>query len=325
LTAASEAAYQAQLAKFCRTIKDINSTLDFQVSSRGWCYILEEQGLGKGDFEAAQKLINQCRKDGTLPLDICAVDESRTADNLESIDETTPEEEAEEILGYVHHAHSHYRPFSFWDDLNVYVEMAVEKIDLKSLFSPVCDEFNIPICNVKGWTDINGRAAMMQRFAQWESAGKRCVLLYCGDHDPGGLQISSLLPKNLADLEAAVGWSPDQLTVNRFGLNADFIKRHRLTWIDNLETSSGGNLADPRHPDHHKSYVQSYLKQFGARKVEANALIVRPEAGRELCRQAILKYVPASAIAKYENKLKHAQNVVRKEIAKRLATGGRRP
>ena len=60
---------------------------------------------------------------------------------------------------------------------------------------------------------------------------------------------------------------------------------------ENLITSSGGRLDDPKHPDHGKDYVQRYLDEYGARKVEANALVVRPEAGRELCREAILEYV----------------------------------
>jgi len=31
------------------------------------------------------------------------------------------------------------------------------------------------------------------------------------------------------------------------------------SWIDNLETGSGKDLANPKHPDHHKEYVQGYL------------------------------------------------------------------
>src|SRR5215472_6857870 len=45
--------------------------------------------------------------------------------------------------------------------------------------------------------------------------------------------------------------------------------------------------ANPRHRDFRKDYVQSYLRRFGAHKCEANALIVRPQEERELCRQAI--------------------------------------
>jgi hypothetical protein len=91
-----------------------------------------------------------------------------------------------------------------------------------------------------------------------------------------------------------------------------------LTWIDNLETSSGGNLAVPKHPDHRKDYVQSYLRRFGARKVEANALVARPEAGRELCRQAILRWVPEDAIERYGARLREVREELRRAVARRL-------
>jgi hypothetical protein len=38
-------------------------------------------------------------------------------------------------------AYQRYTPFSFWDALDVYVEMWVEQVDLRSLFSPICATF----------------------------------------------------------------------------------------------------------------------------------------------------------------------------------------
>jgi hypothetical protein len=174
---------------------------------------------------------------------------------------------------------------------------------LKSLFAKVAAEFHVVIQSAGGWSDLNVRAGMMRRFAYWEERGKLCVLLDCGDHDPGGLQISDYLRSNLDELADAVGWSPRDLVIDRFGLDFDFIETNGLVWIENLETGSGGNLADPKHRDHHKPYVRDYIARFGARKVEANALVARPEAGRELCRQAILRYVPQAAPVIYEKKL----------------------
>jgi hypothetical protein len=297
-----------------RGIIEIDSRLDFKVSSRGWCYILEEHGLEKGDFDKAERLINACRKDGRLPLDICCQDDGRQAENLEKIDDEGPTEFAQGWIDYLDDAHEQYCPISFWDDLDTYVEMMVEKVDLKGLFGPECAPFHIPIANISGWNDINARAAMMRRFQYWEERGKRCVLVHCGDHDPGGLHISGFLRSNMADLADAVGWSPDELIIDRFGLNADFIEQQGLTWIDNLITGSGGDLADPGHKDHNKPYVQDYLRRFGARKVEANALVVRPEAGRNLCREAILRYVPETVIDDFARKVRREQEQARREI-----------
>jgi hypothetical protein len=128
------------------------------------------------------------------------------------------------------------------------------------------------------------------------------VLLYCGDHDPAGLLISSTLKSQLADLSRAVGWSPDHLIVDRFGLNADFIRKHNLSWIENLQTGSGANLADCDHSSHDRRYVQDYIRQFGPRKVEANTLVTRPDAARAMIKQAIERYIPHDWIVQYQRR-----------------------
>jgi hypothetical protein len=320
-SAEAQARYDADLADFCAAICEIRSRLDFAVSSRGWAYILEEHGLGKGDFDAAERLIVACRKSGDLPLDICAEDNARAANHLERLDYGTAESEAAWIVDSVGRRHLYYTPFSFWEGQHCYVEMLVEKVDLKSLFSRDCGRYHIPLTNGRGWTDLNSRAAMMRRFAAWQAKGKRCVLLYCGDHDPVGLVISEFIRSNMAELEAAVGWAPENLIIDRFGLNFDFIEQQDLTWIERLETGSGKDLADPRHADHRKPYVQDYLRRFGPRKVEANALVVRPEAGRELCRQAILRYLPEDAPAQYQATLEPERERVRLEVIRLLAEG----
>ncbi len=178
------------------------------------------------------------------------------------------------------------------------------------------EEFRIPIANSGGWSDLHVRAKMMRRFAHWEAQGNQCVLLYCGDFDPGGFQISGFLRKNFADLADAVGWHPDNLIIDRFGLNHDFIQEHNLTWIDNLETGGGQRLDHQDHPDHDKAYVQDYIRKYEARKVEANALVVRSEAGRELCRQAILRYIDTDLIGIYEERLTTAREDVRQEVVR---------
>jgi hypothetical protein len=308
----SEAEYHKTVDAFCKLILQIKSRLDFAIGSRGWCYILERHGLGKGDFDAGEKLITDCRKSGDLPLDICAEDASRNAIGVERID--TPDVSAKAgtlVDDLIEHGHEAYLPISLWDDLNVYVEVATEKLDLRNLFAPVCRELHVPITNFKGWSDLNARAAMMRRFAYWAARGKRCVLLLCGDHDPGGLLITETMRKNLNDLAGAmqknyaIDWPTvdANLIISRFGLNADFIDEHGLTWIDNLETSSGGHLDDEKHKDHNKDYVQDYIAEYGVKKCEANALVVEPAIGRQLCRDAILAHVPIKKVRNYEKRL----------------------
>jgi hypothetical protein len=296
--------YEVKLEKFVERLKQIESTLDFRPGSRGWAYILENAHLiTKGEIDKAEALIVDCRKTGWLPLNFCAEDEARAADNVEVINACDPKEFAKEIANHLIVHWKLYSPVSFWDFQKVAIYMVVEKIDLKTLFSPICAEYHVEIRNARGWSDKNMLAAMMRWFKAQEEKGRLCILLYCGDLDPKGIQMSELIKQHMKELEKAVGWNPDKLIVERFGLNADFIEKYGLTWIDGLITSSGEDLADPDHKHHNAPYVQDYIGKYGARKVEANVLVVQPQAGRQLCRDAIEKHLDFDGIKKYERYL----------------------
>ena len=317
-TPAARSAYYEQVNLFCQTIMKIKPRLDFAIGSRGWCYILEQQaGLLKPDFDAAQKLIGDCRKNGLLPLDICAEDEARSFLCEERISGDI-EDEAQDIVESALSWWTDYNGSSFWENQEFFLQMLVEKIDLRSLFEPVCKEYRVRLGNARGWADINQRGNLMKQFKHWESRGKRCVLLYCGDHDPSGLAITTYLRDTLAKLSRAVGWDPKNLIIERFGLNADFIESARLSWIDNLLTGSGKDLADPKHPDYKKPYVAEYIKKYGKRKCEANALVTAPELGRQLCREAIEKYISEKAIDEYEEEIQRQRYEVKEAVENRF-------
>ena len=310
----AEHEYLLALETFAKRIRQIKSTLDFTPSARGWCYILEEFGLRKDGFDQAQNVINECRKRGILPLDITCKDSGRKFYHVEEVDEEDPAEYATESLWWAYSCARRYHPFSFWDDQDYYVQMIVEKIDLRELFSPVCKKFRVPIANARGWSDLHVRAEMMERFRDWELAGKQCVLLYCGDFDPAGELISDNLMNNMRELEVAVGWDPSDVIVDRFGLNRDFIEDNGLSWVNNLMTGGGKDLSDPRHKQHNQPHVQRWLKEVGVRKVEANALVTRPKAGRLLCLDAITTYVDPDAPKSYLDRIKREQDAVRAEL-----------
>jgi len=179
----------------------------------------------------------------------------------------------------------------FSDVSGVYIEMAVEKVDLRNLFARVCEANQVPILNARGWSDLHTRADILARFNEAHDNGQRCVLLYCGDHDPAGLNISDSLPKNLEALELTTGLSSSHIEVVRFGLNADFINANNITWTENLITSGGRCLSKPEKGKKITKRTRDYIAEFGVRKVEANVLVTRPEQGRQLCADAIGQYL----------------------------------
>lgn len=278
------------LRRFADKLKEIRSQIGFKLSARGWAYQLEGFKLiTKAQFDLVENLVNECRARGPLPIDFVMEEEARRFSGVETPEEKSPVEYMKQYLEATLECEDWYTP-DWWDGEKYYIQMVVEKIDLKTLFEPVCREYHIPIATSKGWSSMLQRAVYSRRFKEAEERGLECVLGYCGDHDPDGLRISDFLRSNLEDLkditwsDGTEGYDPIDLIIDRFGLNFDFIERNRLTWIENLITGSKKNLADPSHPNYRLPYVQEYLRTIGERKCEANALVVRPREAEELVR-----------------------------------------
>jgi hypothetical protein len=313
-----------QLINFAGELESISRKIGFKVSARGWCYLLEQSRvINKDQFDKAEEAINRCRRLGILPVDFVAEEDARAFAGVE----TKSHEKVDDVLHWmlrdVLNGQRYYTP-DWWDGEDYYIQMLVEKIDLKTLFTPVCAEYHIPIANSKGWSSILQRAEYARRFKEAEERDLQCVLLYCGDHDPDGLRISDTLYDNLVQVaevqweDGEQGYDPRNLKIVRFGLNYDFITSQGYTWIDNLITGSGKNLASPLHRNYRLPYVKNYLKRIGARKCEANAIVTTPEAARDLCREAIEDVVGVGARARFAEK----REAVKKEYAGLLKKTG---
>jgi len=209
-----------------------------------------------------------------------------------------------------------WTPSSQWENQATYVELVVEKIDLVGLFSPVCEVFGITITNMQGWSDPLTRATQMLRFASHDSAGRVPIVLYITDHDPDGLRIAEFLSEHYDRLFKVrwmdgrkIDWTPGLVRVERIGLDYDMIEDLGLTWIDGLTTGrknadgSKRDLSDPKHQNYNQPYVQDYLKKYGARKVEANALVARIDEARQWLRELLPRYVNVNALNRYRKEL----------------------
>lgn len=308
---------------FADTLKQIQESINFKMGVRGWCYMLEDTiKLSKSDFGIASDRISLCRKNGLLPWNFTAADENRKmicGDH--SIDKRSPEIFFDDLIFSMLSKYSEYHPVNLHSFIDVALVVAVEKVDLLELFKPVCDLYHVPLFNIKGWGDINCRCEALIYLKEMEQQGKECRLLYCGDHDPGGINISGFLRRNLEQLEKTVGFSSDFVKIERFGLNYAFIQDHGLSWIENLDTSNPKtpSLDDPKHADHMKPYVQDYIKKYGVRKCEANALVVKHQAGRQLLTDTILKYIDLEQIHEYEQRLAIEQAKVRELLKAKFA------
>ncbi|GAJ15420.1 unnamed protein product, partial [marine sediment metagenome] len=191
--------YIASLRVFAEAMKKIQGGLDFHMGSRGWCYALEPFGLKKSDFDFGQGCINDCRRYGFLKPCFILDDESH-------IVEQQPDE-GESLEDYVNMQYEiwqdaeadfreswqRYDGVSFWEGQDYYIQLLVEKVDLKSLFRKICNKHRIPIANLHGSGSIEQKAAMAYNFQYHENEGRRPILFACGDFDPPGQEIREVL------------------------------------------------------------------------------------------------------------------------------------
>ena len=304
-------ATEDNLYSFAEELKIISRKIGFKISSRGWCYQLEVGGhINKGQFDRVEHLINTCRKKGILPIDFTAEEEGRRFSGVEAPNENTPIQEMKSWIEYILNSDDFSYTPDWWDGEKYYIQMLVEKIDLKTLFLPICKIYHIPVATSKGWSSMLQRAIYARRFKNAQDDGLQPVLLYCGDHDPDGLRISDFISKNLVDLQyinwenGNEGYNPAGLKIVRFGLDADFIDEHHLTWIENLITGSGRNLASPTHKNYKMPYVQDYIRTYGVKKCEANAIVPYPDLARGLVEGAIRSFLGDDAQQRFREKKK---------------------
>lgn len=293
------------LQEFADLLQEMSETIGFKVSSRGWCYLMEQAGhINKSQFDKVDEAVNRCRKEGLIPVDFVAEEDARAFSGVEEPSDDDMRDLLKQRLDYVERGYLFHTP-DWWVGEEYYIQMLVEKIDLKTLFEPICRQYHIPVANAKGWSSILQRAEYARRFKEAEEKGLKCVLLYCGDHDPDGLRISDTLRKNLEQVQEIVwgdgetGYDPSDLEIQRFGLNYNFILDNKYTWIDNLITGSGKNLASTEHKNYKLPYVQEYLRSIGPRKCEANAIVTTPKKAEMLVRSEIEKWLGKDALHRF--------------------------
>ncbi len=107
--------------------------------------------ITKAEFDKVADAINRCRAQGILPVDFVAEESARAFEGVVKPSKDSLEDTLDWTLTDVLEGHSYFIP-DYWEDEEYYIQVVVEKIDLKTLFQPVCAEYNIPIANSKGWS-----------------------------------------------------------------------------------------------------------------------------------------------------------------------------
>lgn len=170
-----------------------------------------------------------------------------------------------------------------WWDQPYHIEVMVEKDALSGIVGPVANRHDVTWTANKGYTSSSAIYKTAQRLRRYHDMGKKVVMLYLGDHDPSGINMTDDIRERLTMLAgdpctgAEVGFNDDAvplpIVVRRLALNIDQVKQLN-------PPENPAKEADSRTP--------KYVKQFGDKCWELDA--VEPSALAGIIESAILEY-----------------------------------
>lgn len=150
-----------------------------------------------------------------------------------------------------------------WNEQAEYVEVWVEKDALSGVLEPIINKYDCHLAVGRGYQSLSNKCRAKARFE-----GKQATILYLGDFDPTGLDISRDLTQEFEGIA----------TIERIALNEAQIKEHNLPPIPTKPTDSR---------------TAKHIEQYGDVAVELDAL--PPDVLKELCATAILNHLDLKA------------------------------
>lgn len=177
---------------------------------------------------------------------------------------------------------SYYK--DLWVDQDWHVEVMVEKQALEGVLLPVCRSLDVPFTANKGYSSSSAMYEAGKRLSAKHEEGKKIAVIYLGDHDPSGLDMSRDVKERLA-LFAGLGWFEGKsfrynphyyYEVVRAALNMDQINQYE-------PPPNPAKMTDSR--------AVSYVERFGTDSWELDALDPSVLAG--IVRDAVENFVDA--------------------------------
>ena len=138
-----------------------------------------------------------------------------------------------------------------WVDQPNHVRVMVEKQALEGILIPVCQDLDIQFSANRGYSSSSALWAMGRELRSLRHRGKAIHILYLGDHDPSGIDMTR-------DIEDRMDqFSRGPVTVHRLALNMDQIEQYN-------PPENPAKITDSRARD--------YISRFGESSWELDAL-----------------------------------------------------
>lgn len=169
-----------------------------------------------------------------------------------------------------------------WEGQGNYVEVMIEKDALSGVLEPVCRALDIPFTANRGYSSSSTMYEASKRFLAQRNLGKNLHVIYLGDHDPSGIDMTRDVEERL---HLFIG--SDDLYINRVALNMPQVEE----------------LNPPENPAKTTdSRAKKYIKDFGHSSWELDA--IEPKMLGDLVRNAVFKLLNVKLFQKRQNLLK---------------------
>lgn len=185
-----------------------------------------------------------------------------------------------------------------WTDQEYHIEVMVEKQALEGVLVPVCRRLDVSFTANKGYSSSSHLYEIGQRLKDVLADRHKVVILYLGDHDPSGIDMTRDVFDRLRLFSGAGEWDeddnrvvwsydaynyayndeppfdPERFRVERIALNMDQVEAYN-------PPPNPAKLTDSR--------ANSYVRQYGRQSWELDAL--DPEVLANLVDGAVREYM----------------------------------
>jgi len=157
-----------------------------------------------------------------------------------------------------------------WRDQPRYVEVMVEKQALEGVLIPVCRQWDVPFTANKGYSSSSTMYDAGRRVYEKLRDEKEVIVLYLGDHDPSGIDMTRDVEERLRLFAECDPNDTMTVEVVRVALNIDQVKRLN-------PPENPAKLSDSR--------ASAYIQSFGPSSWELDA--IEPKLLAEMVSAAI--------------------------------------
>lgn len=230
-------------------------------------------------------LLNDARLAGLVDWNLI---EDRNRETMENSHWTSP--------SHIVRACAEQFRINLWKEQPWHVEVMIEKSALEGVIQPVCSEWDVPFTSNKGYSSASAMYETGQRLRGAMRRGKKVAILYLGDHDPSGLDMTRDVTDRLALFSGAGYWVSDQIEMENNGVDKPCVviaRENRSSFIVNRLALNMDQIEQYGPPPNPAKLTDSravgYIAEHGDESWELDAL--DPEVLAELVESGIKEHL----------------------------------